>query len=49
MNLLKTPITGELDFVHLFLLIGAIIISIALWAILMSYITRGVAAAASAV
>jgi flagellar biosynthesis/type III secretory pathway M-ring protein FliF/YscJ len=49
MDLLSTPITKDLDVKHLFLLVGIVIISIAVWAVLLSYITRGVQAVASEV
>lgn len=49
MELLSTPITKDLDVKHLFLLVGIVIISIAIWAVLLSYITRGVQAVASEV
>ena len=48
-DLISTPITKDLDVKHLFLLVGIVIISIAIWAVLLSYITRGVQAVASEV
>jgi len=48
-NLLSTPITKDLDVKHLFLLVGVVIIAISIWAVLLSYITRGVQAVASEV
>ena len=49
MGLLSTPITKDLDVKHLFLLVGVVIIAIAIWAVLLSYITRGVQAVSDAV
>lgn len=49
MDFLSTPITKDLDLKHLFLLVGVVIIAIAIWAVLLSYITRGVQAVASEV
>lgn len=48
-NLLSTPITKDLDVKHLFMLVGVVIIAISIWAVLLSYITRGVQAVASEV
>jgi hypothetical protein len=49
MNILKTPVTGDLDVLHLFYLVGIVLVSIFIWAMLMSFITRGLSAAADAV
>lgn len=49
MNILKAPITGELDAWHLFFLVGVVLVSILIWAIIMSFITRGLGAVADAV
>ena len=48
-SLLSTPVTKDLDIKHLFLLVGVVIIAISIWAVLLSYITRGVQAVASEV
>jgi hypothetical protein len=49
MKLLKTPFVGSLDLVHLFFLVGVVLVSITLWAIIMAHVTRGISALASEV
>ncbi len=43
--ILKAPFVGDLDLIHLFLLIGIVLIFVAAWAMVLSY-ARPVAAAA---
>ena len=38
MDMLKTPFVGELDFIHLFFLVGVVIIFAAVWAIVLHYV-----------
>lgn len=37
LNTLKTPFVGELDLMHLFLLVGAVLVFAAAWAMILSY------------
>lgn len=37
-DMLKTPFVGELDFIHLFFLVGVVIIFAAVWAIVLHYV-----------
>lgn len=41
-NLLTTPLAEELDTVHLFLIVGVVLVSIAAWIIILGYIKSGV-------
>lgn len=38
MNILKEPFAGDLDIIHLFLLIGLVLVFIAVWVIILHHI-----------
>ena len=38
--MLKAPFVGDLDLLHLFLLVGVVIVFAAIWAVIMHYITH---------
>lgn len=37
-GMLEAPFVGELDLVHLFLLVGVVLIFIAVWAVVLHYV-----------
>lgn len=37
-NLIEAPFVGELDLVHLFLLVGIVLIFVAVWAVILHYV-----------
>lgn len=43
-NMLKTPFVGELDLLHLFLLVGVVLIFMAAWALILNSAKEGVGA-----
>ena len=38
MGMLKAPFVGDLDILHLFLLVGIVLIFAALWAVILHYV-----------
>ena len=38
LDILKAPFVGELDLIHLFLLVGIILIFIGIWALILNHI-----------
>lgn len=48
-DLLQAPFVGELDLVHLFLLVGVVLISIIVWGIILHYMKGAASVAAEAV
>lgn len=49
LNILKTPFVGDLDLAHLFLLVGAVLIMIIIWAFVLQYMRAAGAAVTEAV
>lgn len=46
LNVLKTPFVGELDLVHLFLLVGVVIFFIVVWGIILHHMKLAASALA---
>lgn len=38
MDILRAPFVGELDLIHLFLLVGIVLIFAAIWAVVLHYV-----------